>query len=45
MLANSIEYLGTKKETQEESVEQPKLEEDPFATFGNAVEIQDYILE
>lgn len=41
VLANNIEYLGTKKEEQqaEQPVEQPK--EDPFETFGQQIEIND----
>ncbi len=49
VLANNIEYLGTKKDTQEQQVEQPieqpTQEEDPFAAFGNTVEIEDNFLE
>ncbi len=45
VLANNIEYLGTKKETQEQPVEQPTKEEDPFSVFGNSVEIDNNFLE
>lgn len=44
VLANNIEYLGTKKETQEQPVEQPK-QEDPFSIFGNSVEVEDNLLD
>jgi single-strand DNA-binding protein len=47
VLVNNVEFLGTKKETdkenlivqQEETIEQPK--EDPFAAFGQRIEIAD----
>lgn len=45
VLANNIEYLGTKKDTQEQPVEQPTQEEDPFAEFGEKVSIDDNFLE
>lgn len=45
VLVNNIEYLGTKKDAQEQPVEQPKQEEDPFAAFGNSIEIEDNFLE
>lgn len=44
VLANNIEYLGTKKDTQEQPIEQPK-EEDPFSVFGNSIEIEDNFLD
>lgn len=49
VLANNIEFLGTKKETTEQPEEQPKQEEqikeDPFADFGNSVSIDDNFLD
>lgn len=44
VLANNIEYLGTKKEATEQPVEQPK-EEDPFSEFGNSITIDDNFLD
>ena len=49
VLANNIEYLGTKKDTQEQPteqpIEQPIQEEDPFATFGEEIDVTDQFLE
>ena len=45
VIVDRFELLGSKPKEEPKPVVQPKQEEDPFATFGNAVEIQDYILE
>ncbi len=45
VIVDRFELLGSKPKEEQKPVVQPKLEEDPFATFGNAVDIQDYILE
>lgn len=43
VLANNIEYLSSKKETQEQPVEQPteQPKSDPFADFGQQIQIDD----
>lgn len=40
VLVNNIEFLGTKKETQEQPTEEPKAT-DPFAEFGEEITIDD----
>ena len=38
VLVNNVEFLGTKKETTEQPVEQPtQPEADPFAAFGESI--------
>lgn len=38
VLVNNIEYLSSKQETKEESVEE--TQEDPYANFGNSVTVE-----
>ena len=45
VIVDRFELLGSKPKEEQKPVVQPKQEEDPFAAFGNTVEIQDYILE
>lgn len=46
VLANNVEYLGTKKDAQEQQVEEPTTEvNDPFADFGDSVSIDDNFLD
>ena len=47
VLANNIEYLGTKKDAQNNQniVQNQPTQEDPFAAFGNSIEIEDNFLE
>lgn len=50
VLVSNIEYLGAKKEENAQNNQnivqnQPTTEEDPFAAFGESVEIEDNFLE
>lgn len=48
VLANNVEYLETKKDTQEQPVEQPTQpiqEEDPFKLYGNEIDVTDQFLD
>ena len=45
VLVNNVEYLGTKKDTQEQQVEEPTQQSDPFAEFGDSVAIDDDFLD
>ena len=44
VIVDRIELLGSKPKEEQKPVEQPKLEEDPFAAFGNSAHIEDSFL-
>ena len=45
VLGNNVEYLGTKRDTQEQQAKETTKQSDPFAEFGESVSIDDNFLD